>query len=147
MRVTIDPDQVWEIDVQLPVDRIESPADVHAIEAAFHAAHEEVFGIRDDASHIEIVGWTATASVRLHDVVDFAATQSIGADTFGPGYRRAYFAETGPVDVPVHRLAALSTTGIVAGPAIVDSAFTTVVVPPGSYVRRAGTGSLIITQH
>lgn len=141
------PDQVWEIDVHLPVDRIESTADVRAIEAAFHASHEEVFGIRDNASHIEIVGWTATASVRLHQTMEFAATGASGTDALGAGSRQAYFAEAGSVDVPVHRLAALSTTSTVAGPAIVDSAFTTVVVPPGSSARRAGTGSLIITQH
>jgi N-methylhydantoinase A len=140
------PDQVWEIDVQLPVDRIEDPADVRAIEAAFHAAHEEVFGIRDDNSHIEVVGWTATASVRLHDTLAFEATPPSAADPLAPRSRRVYFADVGHVDVPVYRLTALPTNTALLGPMIIDSAFTTVVVPPRSSVRRVSSGSLIITE-
>jgi len=48
--------QVWEIEVPLPTESFEGAADVDRFIAAFHAAHEAVFAIRDEASPVEIVG-------------------------------------------------------------------------------------------
>ncbi|QRF63329.1 hydantoinase/oxoprolinase family protein [Variovorax paradoxus] len=139
------PDQVWEIDVQLPMQTLGCAQDVRAIEAAFHSAHEEVFGIHDLTSPIEIVGWTATASVRLHDTLKFMASPP-ASDTSTATRRTAYFPKVGLLEVPIHRLESLPSTRTFDGPAIVESAFTTVVVPPGNAIRRTMTGSLIITQ-
>ena len=140
------PDQVWEIDVHLPVSSFHGDGDVRALEQAFHAAHEELFGIKDETSPVEIVGWYATASVKLHANKTFAAQAADPDANIGPRRRRAFFADIGHVDVPVHRLGAMSAETTHAGPAIVDSAFTTVVVPPGASVRKTAAGSLIITQ-
>jgi len=140
------PDQVWEIDVHLPVESFGGGDDVRALEQAFHAAHEELFGIKDELSPVEIVGWYATAAVQLHANTNFSAHRlDPGPDT-RPRIRRAFFAGVGFVEAPVHRLDLLFDGETVDGPAIVDSAFTTVVIPPESRVLKTPAGSLIVTQ-
>ncbi len=58
--------------------------------------------------------------------------------------RRAYFAPSGWAEVPVRRLEALPGGESVEGPAILESAFTTVVVDPGATAVKRPSGSLCI---
>ena len=140
------PDQVWEIEVPLPMRSFETDAAVEALEAAFHATHEELFGIRDEKSHIEIVNWCATASGRIHDCVDLRLRASAEAvNDQATVIRRTYFAETGFASAVVHRFSAIRTDEIVSGPAIIESPFTTVVLPPNSVARKTAAGSLSIS--
>jgi N-methylhydantoinase A len=45
----------------------------------------------------------------------------------------------------VRRFEAMAPDEALAGPAIVESSFTTVVLDPGATARRASSGSLVIT--
>jgi N-methylhydantoinase A len=58
--------------------------------------------------------------------------------------RHAYFSRGGWSMVNVHRLESLNTNMSVAGPAIVESAFTTIVIDPGAVAVRRPSGSLSI---
>jgi N-methylhydantoinase A len=58
------------------------------------------------------------------------------------GRRGVYFADTGWVEATVHRFEAVE--GEVAGPAIIESSFTTVVLDPGAVARWTTSGSLSI---
>ncbi|MBA5770740.1 hypothetical protein, partial [Escherichia coli] len=56
--------------------------------------------------------------------------------------RRAYFPDTGYIDTTVHRLGDIGVQHRISGPAIVESPFTTIVVPPGAEANRTPSGSL-----
>ena len=58
--------------------------------------------------------------------------------------RRAYFAETGSVDVPVHFGEDLLPGALIDGPAIIEEPTTTIVVFPGTSARVGGSGSYIL---
>ncbi|MEO1018367.1 MAG: hydantoinase/oxoprolinase family protein, partial [Pseudomonadota bacterium] len=61
------PDQVWEIEVPLRVDRFTSDSDRLNFEDDFHTAHEELFAVADQGSPVEIVNWHVQASCRLRE--------------------------------------------------------------------------------
>jgi N-methylhydantoinase A len=63
----------------------------------------------------------------------------------GDGARRAYFAETGLVDARVRLFEAMGSGEILAGPAIVESPVTTVVIDPGATAERTTSGSLLVS--
>lgn len=137
------PEQVWEIEVPLPCSRFRGPADVKALEEAFHLAHEEVFAIRDDGSSIEVVGWSATVACRIRAEAGAAllAAEVTGASE---GRRQAHFPGHGYVEATVRRFEALAAGERLTGPAIVESSFTTVVLNPGATAERCASGSLSI---
>lgn len=137
------PEQVWELEVKLPNRRFTGPADVAALVEAFHATHEEVFAIRDANSGIEIVGWSVSVACRIRGETGgaLAAAASAGA---GEGTRMAFFPGVGRVPTIVRRFEAIAPGETVAGPAIVESSFTTVVVNPGATAERRPSGSLSV---
>lgn len=140
------PDQVWEIEVSLPVAAIGGPLDVRKLEDAFHTAHEELFGVKDDKSHVEIVNWCATVSGKIHDAGELKLKPAKeSALSQAQKSRRTYFAECGFTEAAVHRFGALVAEQSVAGPAIIESPFTTVVLPPNSSARKTAAGSLSIS--
>ncbi|RBP13990.1 N-methylhydantoinase A [Roseiarcus fermentans] len=138
------PEQVWEINVPLSLDHFAGPEDVAALERAFHQAHEEIFAISDAASSVEIVGWSAAAICRLHD----QTTGTLAATAVdGPHERerQAYFPGYGHLVTQVRRFEAMKPGETVEGPAIIESAVTSVVLHPGSSAVRRPSGSLSIS--
>lgn len=137
------PEQVWEIEVKLPVTRFGGPQDVEALIEAFHQAHEEIFAIRDAGSGIEVVSWSVAVACRIR-AEEGATLASRAAAGAARGTRPAYFSGHGRVETDVRRFELLTTEDEVAGPAIIESSFTTVVVNPGAVARRCPSGSLVI---
>lgn len=135
------PEQVWELEVKLPSPRFTGPDDVIALIEAFHRTHEEVFAIRDANSPIEIVGWSVSVACRIRDDISASlAPTAIGGT--GAGVRMAYFPGHGRVPTILRRFETLKIGEAVAGPAIIESSFTTVVVNPGAVAERRPSGSL-----
>jgi N-methylhydantoinase A len=137
------PEQVWEINVPLPIDRFSGPAEVKALEQAFHEAHEAIFAISDPNSPVEIVGWSAAAVCKIRET---AAGSLLAQSVQGPldGTRRAYFASHGFIDTRIRRFEDMKTDERIDGPAIIESAVTAVVVNPGASAVRRASGSLSI---
>ena len=136
------PEQVWEIEVSLPIEAVTEPNDVAV---RFHRAHEEIFGIADPASPVEVVSWCVTKR------------QPVGVDN-GPRLvetrldarpvteRPTYFRGFERRSTPVRRLDDVGSGQPLAGPAIIESAYTTIVVPPGFTARRTAAGGLLIQE-
>ncbi len=139
------PHQVWEIEVPLSVGRFEGEEAVRDLVQDFHKTHEEVFAIKDPESEIEVIGWSARVSCRLRDAPLPALTQAGGPGTAAED-RQAYFDGTGWQTAKVRAFEDLTVNGKLAGPAIIENSFTTVVVDPGSSVHRTASGSLVITR-
>lgn len=132
------PHQIWEL--ELP---IREPVDADELRSDFHRLHEEVFAISDPDSEVELVGWRA----RVRCPVGRSEPGRLAADVAARGSaatRRVYFAGDGLVEAAVVSFDELALGRVVAGPAIIESPHTTVVVDPGAAVERTAGGSLSI---
>lgn len=135
--------QAWDIDVPLEVERFEGDDDIHAFRAAFDRVHEQIFTIRDGDSSVELVGVRASVRCRARGEGAFALKPEISAER-GERRRSVYFAGVGRIDTPILRWEAIAVDEEFDGPAIIESAFTTVVVDPPARFRRSPGGALLI---
>jgi N-methylhydantoinase A len=135
--------QVWDIDVPVPGGRLDTPEEVAAFRSAFDDAHEAIFTIRDAGSSVEIVGLRAMVRCRMREQPSFRLAPAAFKGK-RPPVRSAFFAKEGWTETAIYHLEALAVDEVHAGPAIVESDFTSVVVDPGASFRRAASGSLII---
>jgi N-methylhydantoinase A len=138
------PHQIWEIEVPLPSPRFEGEADRKALVAAFHAAHKDLFEISDPGSEIELVTWRARVRCRLRETGSGKLATEVSTGTMMPR-RRIFFAGSGWTEAEVRRFEAMPVGDHVAGPAIVESSFTTVVIDPGATATRLAGGGLSIS--
>ncbi|MBS1880321.1 MAG: hydantoinase/oxoprolinase family protein [Actinobacteria bacterium] len=136
------PQQVWEIEVQLPVERIAGAAEVERLRAEFHRVHEEIFAISDPGSAVEFVQWRARARVDLGGGERLPRLRPAAAEA--GEQRPVRFPGSGPTVAAIHQLPALAVGDTVEGPAIIESQFATVVVEPGGRATMATSGSLLL---
>jgi N-methylhydantoinase A len=138
-------DQIWEIDLPLRVTRFKNLEDLARVREDFDRYHEEVFAFRDPGSDVQFVGWRATVRCRLRrkTLGKLRREKAYGAKV--PSSRRAYFNGRWVEKTRVELLEAMKPGHPLKGPAIVESAFTTVVIEPGAEVVRQRSGSLMIT--
>ena len=136
--------QVWEIDVPLRKSRFATKADMDRLVADFHAAHEEIFAVRDEESIVEFVGWTATVNCTVRRKRN-GRLKHTAAEDIVVGRRKTYFDGFGSVDTTIHTLHSLKPEKLHKGPAIIESPFTTIVIDPGAKFKLAASGSVVIT--
>ncbi|HSZ06443.1 MAG TPA: hydantoinase/oxoprolinase family protein [Solirubrobacteraceae bacterium] len=134
--------QVWQLDVRLRQGSLGSPEDLTQLVEDFHAVHEEVYAVRDDRAELEVVNLRARVTCPLGGGV--ADTVAIERDDGALPSRRVFFSGVGEVDAAIWRLESMAPGAPVAGPAIVESSFTTIVLNPGASAERAASGSLVI---
>jgi len=135
--------QVWDIGVDLRTARLASGDDVAALVEDFHAGHRRIFSVDDPASPIEFLNWTGRVSVALPPVRQSAEER--GARTTQPiGRRCALFDVDDAREVPVYRGDQVRAGDCIAGPAVIEEATTTIVLPPGTTARVTPAGSYLI---
>ncbi|WP_326523009.1 hydantoinase/oxoprolinase family protein [Sphingomonas sp.] len=135
--------QAWEIDVPVPTDTLADDAEVARFREAFDATHEQLFTIRDAVSAVELVGLRARVRCRARGNAPFRLADTAESRA-APRSRRAWFAGSGWIDAPVLRWDAIPAGQDFAGPALIESPFTTVVVDPPARFRRSADGALLI---
>ncbi len=138
------PHQIWEIEVPMTVRRLTDEADLAALKRTFHETHKMIFEISDPHSEVELVTWRAKVRCRLREgnsgrLASPDATKPITSR------RKVYFVDTGWVEADVVRFETMEPDQPAAGPAIIESSFTTVVVDPGTSARRTAGGGLSVT--
>ncbi len=133
--------QVWEIEVPLRAGGLASAANVADFVEDFHRNHEELFSFRDVASAIEIIGWTAHVTCRIGNRADIRLAPPASA---APRPARQVHFPSGWHHTPVQRFETMAFDLAVPGPAIIESAFTTVVIDPGAIARRMPSGNLAV---
>ena len=134
--------QVWDISVDLQSARIDSAADVEYLIQAFHASHRRVFSVDDPASPIEFLNWTGRLSIALPQTPTTAATTGPPA---APNVRTrsALFDLDDRQEARVYRGEGIRTGDVIAGPAIIEEATTTLVLPPGTRATLSPAGSFV----
>jgi N-methylhydantoinase A len=130
------PHQVWELESPVRSERVTGEADLHQLRTDFHAVHREVFSIADEGSGIEFESWHARATCQLREPVSPRAEVVAGE----PHSRDVYGLGT----VPVWRLESIPVGENQTGPAIVETATTTVVIDGDASFTRRPTGTLHI---
>ena len=106
--------------------------------------HQDVFGTSDPGSPIVVIGWRGRARCRYREAGTGTSRGSGRTGHGSNGSRQAYFAGSGLVDAVVRNIDDLAPGERVAGPAIMESAVTTVVVDPGALVERSRAAASII---
>jgi N-methylhydantoinase A len=133
--------QAYELEVPVgaPVARAQLPE----ILGAFHAVHERVYGYARTQQPVEFVNFRAVHTYALPRPRVTSAARPTGAlDEARVGERRAWFAPGGFVPTAIYERARLPLGARVAGPAIVEQADTTTVIPPGHAAVVDPSGNL-----
>jgi N-methylhydantoinase A len=134
------PHQVWELEVPVRTSRIRGPEDLAQLVRDFHATHRDVFAIADEDSPIELESWHARARCRLTEI----AQPSAAVAAAERGTREIFLPDVGAVMADVWRMEATPVEQPLPGPAIVETATTTVVIDQGASFRRTASGTLHI---
>jgi N-methylhydantoinase A len=134
--------QVWQLDVRLREGRLATDEHVANLVEDFHSIHEEVYAVRDERAVVEVVNLRARVSCPLRGGVRDAVALEQGHAS--SGMRSVYFSGIGTVNAAILRLEAMAPGAQFAGPAIVESSFTTIVLNPGASAERAESGSLVV---
>jgi len=115
------------------------------LRTAFEKTYETVFGRRPPVADIEIINIRVSlaASAGKGDLeLDMAAA---GGKPVMRGKRAARFASgTAPVEAPIYERASLPAGTVLAGPAIVEEASSTLLVPPGAKATVDRAGNIIV---
>jgi N-methylhydantoinase A len=129
--------------VDVPTEGRWTDGDLDMVIAAFNDAHEREYGYtmpphisRVELANLRIIATHATEHARI---APGEATEQ------APGSRSVYFRETGFSEVPTYDRASLAPGAGVTGPAIIDQADSTTVVPPGAEVEVDREGNLVIS--
>jgi N-methylhydantoinase A len=134
--------QVWQLDVRLREGRLANDEHVADLVEDFHAIHEEVYAVRDERAVVEVVNLRARVNCPLRGGArDTIALQRAHSSS---GMRGVYFSGVGNVKAAILRLEAMAPGAQFAGPAVVESSFTTIVLNPGASAERTASGSLAI---
>jgi N-methylhydantoinase A len=133
--------QAYELPV--PIVAPVGAEDLAAVQAAFHATHERVYGYARPGQAVEFVNFRAVHAYPLPRPTLAPAARAGGslADA-RRGERRAYFAPHGFVPTPTYARGCLPAGARVAGPAIVEQPDTTTVIPPGWAGTVEASGNL-----
>jgi N-methylhydantoinase A len=138
--------QVWELEVPIPTDRLETKDDVRALSEAFDAAHERVFSVKEPGARIECLTWKArlfapigsTAVDRVRSVEDEQARHA------NPRAKRPVFFGGRWLDTSIYVGGCLAAGTVIEGPAVIEEPTSTLVVPVDATVTISSLGNYLL---
>jgi N-methylhydantoinase A len=132
-------EQIFEIQVPLEGVDVASPALLDEIVARFHRRHEELYAYSAQGQEVVVVNARVAVVGELPALSPDSGVAGRGAAA-APGRRRVYLG--GWIEVPVHRMDLLPAGFETKGPAIFESATTTVLAREGEHVTVTPHGWL-----
>ncbi len=132
--------QAFELTVPAPAGIFDA-AMLDALIEGFHAVHEQRFSYANRGAPVEIVAMRASAVGRLAQPKPHAVALATGTPK-AKGHRKVYLGGAW-MDVPVWNRDMLTPAQALAGPAVIEEAYTTVLLEAQWTCRRDGTGHLI----
>ncbi len=127
--------QQWEMEIPMPMHRIETAQDVERLVEAFHDVHFRRYAVKEEGGAIECVNWKGRITAFLDKPALPAEPAGSAAPPAPRRTQRAYFGEAGSLDAPFYLGDDLAPGMVLDGPAIVEEPTTTIVVYPGSAAR------------
>ena len=138
--------QSYELEVPLP-GVLDATCRAQAV-AAFHAAHQQVYGHNRPTHAVEFVNLRSVHSAPLPRPQFTMPAPSGSLETACQGMRPAYFDEYQAYrDTPIYQRDLLPLGAQFDGPAIVEQPDTTTVVYPGFTCRVDDAGNRLLTLH
>jgi N-methylhydantoinase A len=133
--------QAYELEVPIAAPVVRER--MSEILGAFHAVHERVYGYARTQQPVEFVNFRAVHTYPLpKPALRSTARVSGSLDEARVGERRAWFAPAGFVATAVYERTRVPLGAHVAGPAIIEQADTTTVIPPGHTAVVDPSGNL-----
>ena len=138
------PRQSHELEVPVACGCIE-PATLAQIADAFHERHLHTYGHDNRSEPVQVVSARvaaigATAPLIIRDTVAHRGTDPIKAK------RQVWFRETGVIDATIYDRKRMSAGFKVAGPTVIESLESTILVPPGWQARMDEHGFVLLTR-
>ena len=131
--------QAYELTVPYHQSRVTREG-LAALAQAFHDIHHQTYGHRNPDEPVHLMTLRLTATGELPELELRQGNRHSGDSL--KGYRTAWFEKTGDVECAVHDRARLAVGKPVAGPAIIESYDSTIVVPPGWTATNDDRGSI-----
>lgn len=141
------PGQVWEIDVPIDDIDIQSPDCVEQLEKVFHNTHLSIFAVNDPHQKVECVAWKARLIADLVKPAEVSGSDEGVKAPLSPQPThsiKAYFKESGVIDIPRYSGITLKIGGTILGPAAVDEPTTTIVIPVGAQLTVTENGNYLM---
>jgi len=130
--------QSYELNV--PLDGPVADADAIArIAEGFHARHRQTYGHDNRSEPVQLVS-LRVAALGLIAPLTIRQEPAAAGNPSVKGTRQVWFRKTGSATAEVHDRARLHAGAIVAGPAVIESLESTILVPPRWRARMDGDG-------
>jgi N-methylhydantoinase A len=141
------PLQNYEINVPLPAGKVDAAWIKRACEA-FHAAHERLYSYCDRDEAVQLVNLRVAAVGRTDRPKPRPlAKGGAGAQAALKARRKVHFQSSGRfVDCPIYERDRLLAGNRIAGPAVIEQADSTIVVPPSFSACVDANGRIVIAQ-
>lgn len=123
--------QQWEISVDLPFARFETPSRVEQLVETFHQTHERQYAVRDGGAVVECINWKMRLTVDLERPASSLTVQPVGTAPEPSRSSRSYFGGGQRTETPVFLGSNLQPGHRIEGPAVIEEPTTTIVVYPG----------------
>lgn len=136
--------QRQQSELTIPLPRSLKEANVAAIEEQFHKEYETTFGFRLSNTPIEVVNVRVSTTIPITKPIRNGSAHTSGNGAVRSRSRQAFFGpEYGTMMVPVRSMEEIGEAET-AGPVLIDTYDSTIVVPPESAVRSSH-GNLVIS--
>lgn len=119
-------------------------AAITAIANRFHERHLQTYGHDNQAEPVQLVNVRVSAIGEIPALHISDATAAAGADPV-KSHRALWFRDTGAVDAAILDRATMPADYVVAGPAVIESLESTILVRPGWQARMDGDGFVSLT--
>jgi N-methylhydantoinase A len=139
------PRQSHELMVPVPPRAID-PAALEEIAATFHDRHQHTYGHNNRSEPVQIVSIRVAAigaipPLAIRSKVAAPATNAV------KGEREVWFRATGTIGATVYDRKRMPAGLVAAGPAVIESLESTILVPPGWQAKMDGDGFVLLTRH
>lgn len=137
--------QSWEIEVPFTTtDGALAKKDIAGVVAQFHAMHERIYTIKNEADLVEFTAWKVRA-VGVNNIFELilasGSRTTVGETTQPRTHRSVYMASAGgAVALPVHDGGSLAVGTVIEGPALIEEETTTILLPPGATATTDSLG-------
>ena len=136
--------QAYELTVDAP-DAIDAGG-LATLARGFHERHAQTYGHANANERVQIVTLRLAAAARL-PVLDLTRPRGdAGTGESLKSRRQAWFAGTGRVATPVHDRGRIAPGTLIAGPAIIESLDSTIVIPPSWQATPDDGGFVTMTR-
>ena len=138
------PRQSHELVIPVPPRSVDAAA-LAEIAAAFHDRHLHTYGHDNRSEPVQIVSIRvtaigATAPLVIRDTVAPSGTEAVKAK------RQLWFRETGVIDATIYDRKRMPAGLEIAGPVVIESLESTILVPPGWQAKMNADGFVLMTR-